>query len=72
MTTRKQGSRELGQYSIYNPPASGLDLLRTRSEKYETRLHPTGQQWGDKVRKDYERQQRGGDNPPPPLLHLQR
>ena len=43
MATRKWGSRESGQYSIYNPPASSLDLMRTRSEKYETRLHPTGQ-----------------------------
>ena len=28
--------------------------MRTRGEKYETCLHPMGQRWGDKVRRDYE------------------
>ena len=31
--------------------------MRTRGEKYETCLHPTGQRWGDKVRWDYENHQ---------------
>ena len=42
------------QNTIYNPPTSNHDFLHTRSEKYETRLHPTGQRWGDKVKRDYE------------------
>ena len=31
--------------------------MRTRGEKYETRLHPMGQRWGDKIRWDYESHQ---------------
>ena len=54
MASRKWVQKDSGQYSVYNPPTSNLDLLRTRSEKYETHPHPTGQRWGDKVRQDYE------------------
>ena len=49
---------------MYNPPASNLDLLRTRGEKYETCPHPTGQRWGDKVRQDYENHQHNNKTPP--------
>ena len=28
--------------------------MRTRGEKYETRPHPMGQRWGDKIRQNYE------------------
>ena len=52
------------QYSVYNPPTSNLDLLRTRSEKYKTHPHPTGQRWGDKVRRDYENHQQINKTPP--------
>ena len=55
------------QYTIYNPPSSNLDLLQTRNEKYETRLHPIGQRWGDKVKRDYESHQQGGDKMPPAM-----
>ena len=54
MASQKWGQKDSGQYSVYNPPTSNLDLLRTRSEKYETCPHLTGQRWGDKVRRDYE------------------
>ena len=54
MASQKRGQKDSGQYSVYNLPTSNLDLLRTRSEKYETHPHPTGQRWGDKVRQDYE------------------
>ena len=54
MALQKQGQKDSGQYSVYNPPTSNLDLLRTRGKKYETHPHPTGQRWGDKVRWDYE------------------
>ena len=57
MASQKWGQKDSGQYSVYNPPTSNLDLLRTRSEKYETHPHPTGQRWGDKVRQDYENHQ---------------
>ena len=50
MASQKWGQKDSGQYSVYNPPTSNLDLLRTGSEKYETDPHPTGQKWGDKVR----------------------
>ena len=50
MASRKWGQKDSGQYSVYNPPPSNLDLMRTRGEKYETCPHPTGQRWGDKVR----------------------
>ena len=49
---------------MYNPPTSNLDLLRTRGDKYETRPHPTGQQWGNKVRQDYENCQQMDKTPP--------
>ena len=39
-------------------------LLRTRGDKYETRPHPTGQRWGDKVRQDYENCQQMDKTPP--------
>ena len=41
MASRKRGQKDSGQYSVYNPPTSNLDL--TRGDKYETRPHPTGQ-----------------------------
>ena len=50
MASQKWGQKDSGQYSVYNPPASNLDLMRTRGEKYETHLHLTGQRWGDKIR----------------------
>ena len=43
MALQKWGQKDSRQYSVYNPPTSNLDLLRTRSEKYETHSHPTGQ-----------------------------
>ena len=43
MALQKQGQKDSGQYSVYNPPMSNLDLLRTRGDKYETRPHPKGQ-----------------------------
>ena len=64
MATRKRGQKDSGQYSVYNPPTSNLDILRTRSEKYETRPHPTGSRWGDKVRRDYEARQQSNKTPP--------
>ena len=57
MASQKWGQKDSGQYSVYNPPTSNLDLLRTRGDKYETCPHPTGQRWGDKVRQDYENHQ---------------
>ena len=57
MASRKRGQKDSGQYSVYNPPTSNLDLLRTRGDKYETHPHPMGQRWGDKVRHDYENRQ---------------
>ena len=50
MASQKWEQKDSGQYSVYNPPTSNLDLLRTRGEKYETHPHPMGQRWGDKVR----------------------
>ena len=38
--------------------------MRTRGEKYETHLHPTGQRWGDKVRQDYKNHQQSNKTPP--------
>ena len=58
MALQKWGQKDSEQYSVYNPPTSNLDLLRTRGDKYETCPHPTGQRWGDKVRQDYENLQR--------------
>ena len=49
MALQKQGQKNSGQYFVYNPPTSNLDLLRTRGEKYETHPLPMGQRWGDKV-----------------------
>ena len=58
MATQKWGQKDSSmQYSVYNPPTSNLDFMRTRGEKYETHSHPTGQRWGDKVRRDYENHQ---------------
>ena len=57
MASWKWEQNDSGQYSVYNPPPSNLDLLRTRGEKYEMHPHPTGQRWGDKVRWDYENHQ---------------
>ena len=64
MASRKRGQKDSGQYTVYNPPTSNLDLLRTRGDKYETRPHPTGQRWGDKVRQDYENRQQMDKTPP--------
>ena len=46
----KMGTKDSGQYSVYNPPTSNLDLMRTRGEKDEKHPNPMGQRWGDKVR----------------------
>ena len=43
MASQKWGQKDSGQYSVYNPPTSNLDLLRTRGDKYETHPHPKGQ-----------------------------
>ena len=64
MASQKRGQKDSGQYSVYNPPMSNLDLLRTRGDKYETHPHPTGQWWGDKVRQDYENHQQMDKTPP--------
>ena len=64
MASQKRGQKDSGQYSVYNPPTSNLDLLRTRGDKYETCPHPTGQRCGDKVRQDYENHQRMDKTPP--------
>ena len=57
MASQKWRQKDSGQYPVYNPPTSNLDLLRTRGEKYETHILPMGQRWGDKVRWDYENHQ---------------
>ena len=57
MASQKQGQKDSGQYSVYNPPTGNLDLLRTRGEKYETHPLLMEQRWGDKVRWDYENHQ---------------
>ena len=64
MASQKRGQKDSGQYSMYNPPTSNLDLLRTRGDKYETHPHPMGQRWGDKVRQDYENHQQIDKTPP--------
>ena len=64
MASQKWGQKDSGQYSVYNPPTSNLDLLRTRGDKYETHPHPMGQRWGDKVRQDYENCQQIDKTPP--------
>ena len=50
MASQKWGQMVSVQYSVYNPPTSNLDFMRTRGEKYETHPPPRGQRWGDKVR----------------------
>ena len=64
MASGKWGQMDSGQYSVYNPPTSNLDLLRTRGEKYETHPHSMGQRWGDKVNQDYENHQQIDKTPP--------
>ena len=64
MASQKWGQKDSGQYSVYNPPTSNLDLLRTRGDKYETHPHPRGQRWGDKVRQDYENHPQIDKTPP--------
>ena len=64
MASQKQRQKDSGQYSVYNPPTSNLDFMRTRGDKYETRPQPTGQRWGDKVRRDYENRQQSNKTPP--------
>ena len=49
---------------MYNPPTSNLDLLRNKSEKFETHPHPMGQRWGNKVRQDYESHPQIDKTPP--------
>ena len=39
MALQKWGQKDSGQYSVYNPPTSNLDLLRTRGDKYENNIH---------------------------------
>ena len=63
MALWKWGQKDSGQYSVYNPPTSNLDLLRTRGDKYETRPHPKGQRWGNKVGQDYENHQQMDKTP---------
>ena len=50
MASQKWGQKDSGQYSVYNPPTSNLDFMRTRGEKYEMCPQPMRQRWGDKVR----------------------
>ena len=64
MASQKRAQKDSGQYSVYNPPTSNLDLLRTRGDKYETRPHSKGQRWGNKVRQDYENRQQMDKTPP--------
>ena len=64
MATQKWGQKDSVQYSVYNPPTSNLDFMRTRGEKYETHLHLRGQRWWDKVRWDYENFQQIDKSPP--------
>ena len=59
MASQKWGQKDSGQYSVYNPPTSNLDIMRTRGEKYEICPHPTGHRWGDQVRQDYENHPQG-------------
>ena len=50
MASKKWGQKDSGQYSVYNPPNSNLDIMRARGETFE--MHPCsmGQRQGDKVR----------------------
>ena len=57
MASQKKTQWDDVQYTVYNPPTSDLDVMQKRSERYETILHPTGQRWGDKVKRDYENHQ---------------
>ena len=50
MASQKWGQNDSGQESVYNPPTSNLDLMRTRGKYYEIHPHPMGQRWGDQVR----------------------
>ena len=61
MAFQKKIQWEDVQYTIFNPHTNNLDFLCIRSEKYETRSHPTGQMWGDKIKRDYGSCQQGGD-----------
>ena len=63
MASQKQGQKDSGQYSVYNPPISNLDFMRTRGEKYETHPHPMGERLEDKVRQDYENYQQSNKTP---------
>ena len=54
MASQKWGQKDSGQYSVYNPPTSNLDIMRARGENFETYPHSMGQRRGDKVRQDYE------------------
>ena len=63
MALQKQGQKDSGQYTVYNPPTSNLDFMRTRGERCETCPYPMGQRWGDKVRRDYENCQQGNTTP---------
>ena len=47
MASQKWGQKDSGQYSVYNPPTSNLDLLRTIGEKYETHPHLTWDKDGE-------------------------
>ena len=40
------GQKDSGQYSVYNPPTSNLDPMRTRGEKYELHPHLNGTKMG--------------------------
>ena len=65
MASWKRGQKDRGQYSVYKPPTSNLDVMRTRGEKYETCPHPMGQRWGgDKIKWDYESHQQSNKTPP--------
>ena len=64
MASQKWGQKDSGQYSVYHPPTSNLDFMRTKGEKYETHPHLMGQRWEDKVRQDYENHQQNNKTPP--------
>ena len=65
MALCKNGDKRIvGNIQCITPPTSNLDLLRTKSEKYETHPHSTAQRWGDKVRQDYENCQQIDKTPP--------
>ena len=64
MASQMKGQWDDVQYTVYNLPTSDLDVMQ-QEVKCITRLHPTGQRWGDKVKWDYENRQWGGDKTPP-------